>query len=294
VKQRRIQSADLALSPVWLIVAVVYVGSTLWTAVLSFTSSRSLPTYSFIGLAQYRRLWLGARWPASLIHLLFFGAGLLAASMALGVLLAILLDRAKGMAGLFRSIFLYPAAVSFVVTGLVWQWMMNPEFGLSGVLRLAGVSGIHLDWPSHPDTVILALVVAGAWQSAGLVMAIVFASLRGINPEIWSAAQVDGIPTWRIYAFIMLPMIRPALATTVLLISVSIVKVYDLVVAFTQGGPGTSSDMPSLYIMDYLFLRQNIALACAASTSLLGLIAVAVLLLQLAQRGLSIRARLAR
>ncbi len=294
MKLRLVQPTDLALSPVWLIVTIVYVGSALWTAVLSFTSSRSLPTYRFAGLAQYRRLWLGARWPAALSHLLVFGAGLLLVSLALGVLLAILLDRAKGLSGLFRTIFLYPAAVSFVVTGLVWQWMMNPEFGLQTALRPVGLGGLRLDWASHPNTVILALVIAGAWQGAGLVMVIVLASLRGVNPEIWHAARVDGIPTWRIYASVVLPMIQPALMTAALMVSVSIVKVYDLVVAFTHGGPGTSSDMPSLYIMDYLFLRQNIALACAASTSLLLLVAAAALLVRLVQYGLAYAAQVRR
>lgn len=279
-----VKPADLALGPVWLILLVAYVGASLWTLAASFTNSRSLPSQHFIGLAQYRRLWLGARWPAALEHLLLFAVGLLVFTLAAGVVLALVLDRARRGEGLFRTVFLYPAAVSFVVTGLVFQWLMNPQLGLQAMLDRLGATGIRLDWASHPRTVLLALVVAGGWQGSGLVMAITLASLRSINPEILSAARIDSVPGWRIYAQVVLPMIRPALLSAGLIVAVNAVRVYDLVVAFTHGGPGTASDMPSLYIMDYLFLRQNIALACAASVSLLALVGLAVLAVQTMQR----------
>jgi glucose/mannose transport system permease protein len=116
---------------------------------------------------------------------------------------------------------------------------------------------------------IYTIVIATVWQASGLVMALMLSGLRGVDDEIWKAARIDGIPRWRVYTSIVLPMLKPSVSTAFVLLFVMVVKVFDAVVAMTQGGPGTASEVPAKFIMDYLFGRANIGLASAASIVLL-------------------------
>jgi glucose/mannose transport system permease protein len=169
----------------------------------------------------------------------------------------------------FRTIFLYPYAMSFIVTGLIWQWLMNPGLGIQRTMRDLGWESFTFDWAVNQTLAVYALVIAAVWQASGLVMALMLAGLRGIDAELWKAARVDGIPTWRVYLSIVVPLLRPMIVTAVVLLAISVIKVYDLVVALTNGGPGTASEMPAKFVMDNLFTRQNIGLAAAASTVML-------------------------
>lgn len=258
-----------ALLPMLLTVAVAYVGSTLWSLRVSLSSSRTFPADDWVGLAQYQRLFDNERWLLSLNNLAVYGVLFIAACMVIGFLLAVLIDQKVRGEDLLRTVFLYPYAMSFVATGLVWQWMLNPGSGLQQALRQLGWSGFTFDWIIDPDRVIYTVVIAGVWQASGLVMALVLAGLRGIDDELWKAARVDGIPAWRVYGQIVLPMLAPTLATVFVLLFTAVVKVFDTVVAMTQGGPGTASDVPAKFIMDHLFGRANIALASAGSIVLL-------------------------
>jgi glucose/mannose transport system permease protein len=168
-----------------------------------------------------------------------------------------------------RVAFLFPCSASFIVTGLIWQWLMNPMLGIQHTIREWGWTSFTFDWASRPGTALLAVSVAGVWQAAGMVMAILLASLRRIDGDIWHAARIDGIPAHRVYRSIIIPQLAPTMASLAVIQLVGVVKVYDLVVALTQGGPGTASDMPTLYVMDYLFVRQNVGLASAASVFML-------------------------
>lgn len=255
--------------PFWLLVLVFYAAPTVWTVALSFTSSRSLPGFDFVGFAQYRRLWASERWIESLGHLGIFGMLSVGAAVGLGLLLAILIDQKVRGENALRVAFLFPCASSFIVTGLIWQWLMNPALGIQHTVRDWGWTGFTFDWASRPETALLAVTVAGIWQSAGMVMAILLASLRRIDGQIWQAARIDGIPAHKVYRSIIVPQLGPTLASVAVLQLVGVVKVYDLIVALTQGGPGTASDMPTLYVMDYLFVRQNVGLASAASVVML-------------------------
>jgi glucose/mannose transport system permease protein len=158
--------------------------------------------------------------------------------------------------------------MSFIATGVVWQWLLTPGDGIDGFLRTIGLN-VHIDWIVSQDMAIHTIVIATVWQAAGLVMAMVLAGLRGIDPEIWKAARLDGIPAWRVYLQIVLPMLWPTIATILLLLATSVAKLYDAVVAMTQGGPGTASEVPAKFIMDHLFLRSNVALASAGAIVLL-------------------------
>lgn len=246
-----------ALAPMALATLVCYLGTVAWSVWISLTTSRSFPSTRFAGLAQYERLFANERWMLSLQHLALYGVLFVAACLALGLLLAVLVDRGVRGEGLLRTVFLYPYAMSFVATGLVWQWLLAPE------------GGVGLDWLVNEDTVMYAIVAATVWQASGLVMVLLLAGLRGIDPQIWHAARLDGIPAWRVYLSVVLPMLGPSFATAFVLLASATVKLYDAVVAMTQGGPGIASEVPAKFIMDNLFGRANLGLASAAAVTLL-------------------------
>ena len=171
--------------------------------------------------------------------------------------------------GVFRTIYLYSYAISFVACGVVWQWMFNPTLGIQRSLQSWGWESARFDWIASQDMAIYCVVIALLWHSAGLVMAILLAGLRGVDEELWKAARIEGVPRWRYYVSIVLPQLGATVSTAVVLLAISVVKVYDAVVAMTNGGPGDATDVPSKFIMDNLFERQNIGLASAASTTML-------------------------
>jgi glucose/mannose transport system permease protein len=259
----------LALLPMAATVLWVYVGSVAWSVRVSFSSSRTLPIADFVGLRQYERLFGSERWTLSLANMALFGALFVLGCLALGFLLAVFIDQRVKGEGLLRTVFLYPYAMSFVATGLVWQWMLNPELGLQATVRGWGFPGFAFDWIVRQDAVMFAIALAAIWQASGLVMALMLAGLRGIDESLWMAARIDGIPPWRVYASIVLPMLGPSFGTAFVLLAVGVVKVFDVVVAMTQGGPGLASEVPAKFIIDNLFNRANIGLASAASTVLL-------------------------
>src|SRR5690606_10513623 len=221
------------------------------------------------GLDQYERLWSTPRWLISIENLAIFGVLSLIFSMVIGFILAALLDQKIRFENTFRTIFLYPFALSFIVTGLVWQWLLNPDFGIQGVVRRLGWESFTFDPLYNTDIVIYGILIAALWQSTGLIMCLMLAGLRGIDEDIWKAARVDGIPMWRTYVFIVLPMMRPVLVTALVLVASGMVKVYDLVVAQTSGGPGIASEVPAKYVYDMMFSSQNLGQGFAASTMML-------------------------
>ncbi|CAM2823529.1 MULTISPECIES: carbohydrate ABC transporter permease [Vibrio] len=261
--------AYLAALPMALTVLIAYMGTMFWSVRLSFSSSRMLPKSDFVGFAQYERLFSTSRWVTSLENLLVIAFLFLAICFVLGFLLAVFIDQKIKAESFFRTVFLFPYAMSFIVTGLVWQWIFNPQLGIQKTMISLGWESFSFDWIVNPDMVLYTVVIAAVWQGAGLVMALLLAGLRGIDEDLWKATKIDGIPTWRVYISIILPMLRPMIITTVVLLSISIIKMYDVVVAMTGGGPGVASEVPAKFIMDNLFERANIGLATAASTVML-------------------------
>lgn len=262
-------SSKIAAIPMILTALVVFVGGTLWTVFYSFTKSRMLPNEKLVGLDQYERLWGTSRWLVAIENLAIYGVCMLVLSLVIGFVLAALLDQKIRFEDVFRTIFLYPFALSFVVTGLVWQWILNPDFGVERVVRGLGWTSFDFDPLYNPDIVIYGILIAGIWQGSGFVMCLMLAGLRGIDEDIWKAARVDGIPMWKTYLFIVIPMMKPVFITTLVIIAASIIKVYDLVVAQTSGGPGISSEVPAKYVYDTMFQSQNLAQGFAASTMML-------------------------
>ena len=215
------------------------------------------------------------RWTLAVRNLFVFSTTYIVGSLAVGYALAIFIDQRVRGEGFFRSVFLCPHALSFIVTGEVWQWYLDPAFGLQKAVQDLGWSGFHFDWIVDRSLAIYAVAVAGIWQGAGLVMVLMLAGIRGVDAEIWKATRVDGVPAWRTYLSIVLPMVTPSVLTSIALLGAGAIKNYDLVVAMTGGGPGTATLVPSMYVMSYLGERSNIALASAGATAML-LIAVGV------------------
>lgn len=248
---------------------VVFVGGTAWTVFYSFTSSKLLPKLNFVGLDQYERLWSTRRWLISIENLAIYGFFSMIFTLLIGFTLAALLDRKIRGENVFRTIFLYPFALSFVVTGLAWQWILNPDLGVQHVVRSLGWESFAFNPLNNPDIVIYGILIAGLWQGTGLIMVIMLAGLRGIDEDIWKAARVDGIGTIKTYIRVIIPMMRPVFITALVLIASGIIKIYDLVVAQTNGGPGIASEVPAKYVINYMFRAQNLAQGFAASTMML-------------------------
>ena len=260
----------IAAIPMIFTAVVVFIGCTLWTIYHSFTKSRLLPApEKWVGLDNYERLWGENRWLISIENLAIYGACSLILSLIIGFVLAALLDRKIRFENTIRTIILYPFALSFVVTGLVWQWILNPALGLQNVVRSWGWESFTFDPINNAEIVIYGILIAGIWQGSGFVMVLLLAGMRGIDEDVWKASRVEGIPTWKTYIFIVIPMMRPVFVTALVIISAGIIKVYDLVVAQTSGGPGIASEVPAKYVIEKMFLSQNLGLGFAASTMML-------------------------
>lgn len=256
--------------------AFIY-GLMIWNGVLSVTNSRMLPNYDeFVGLEQYVRLWDMARWHVALQNLVLFSLLYVGGSMLLGLLLAVFLDQKIRFDGVLRTIYLYPMALSFIVTGTAWKWILNPSLGLEKLMHDLGWTSFGFDWLVQSDTAIYCVVIAGIWQSTGFAMALFLAGLRGIDDNIIMAAQIDGASLPRIYWRIILPMLRPVVFSTILVLSHLAIKAFDLVMALTAGGPGYASDLPATFMYTMSFTRGQIGLGAASATMMLATVAAIV------------------
>ncbi len=241
-------------------------GFVLWTFYVSFTKSKMLPKYDWWGIGQHIRLWNNSRWHTAVENLFIFTLLFLLLCIVIGILLAILLDQKIRAEGVLRTVYLYPMALSFIVTGTAWKWMLNPTLGLQKLMQDIGFTEFTFDWLVNRDMSIYTIVIAGVWQSSGFVMALFLAGLRSIDDEIIKAAKIDGAPLPSIYVKIVLPMMRPVFMSAIVVLLHISIKTYDLVVALTAGGPGTSSDMPAIFMTQMAFHRSEIGLSAASAT----------------------------
>ena len=265
----RNKSAKIAAIPMIMTALFVFVGGTAWTIVYSFTKSGLLPSLKWVGLQQYERLWDTKKWLVSIENLFIYGLCMLILMFVIGFILAALIDQKVRFESVFRTVILYPYALSFVVTGLIWQWILNPSFGVQGIVRDLGWASFTFDPLYNPDIAIFGVLIAGLWQGSGLVMVLMLAGLRGIDEDVWKATRIDGIPTWKTYVVVIIPMMRPVFITTLVIVTTGIVKVFDLIVAQTGGGPGIATEVPAKYVYDLMFQAQNLGQGFAASTMML-------------------------
>ena len=266
----------LVLSPSIVISLVFVYGFIFVTGFLSLSNSRLMPRYEFVGLDRYRELFDNDVWWTSAANLGWFGIPFIAICVGLGLFLAILLDQQIRNEGALRAVFLYPMALSFIVTGTAWQWILNPNLGMQKVLHDWGWTSFQFDWLDNPDRAIFCIVIAAVWQSTGFVMALFLAGLRGVDAEIFKAAQVDGATLPTIYRKIVIPSMRPVFFSVLLILCHITIKTFDLVVALTAGGPGTSSSLPAMFMYTFSFNRGQLGVGAASSMMMLATV-VAVL-----------------
>ena len=273
----RNKTAKIAAIPMIVTALLVFVGGTVWTVVYSFTKSGLVPRLNWVGLDQYERLWGTRKWMVSIENLFIYGFCTLILVFVIGFILAALIDKKIRFENTIRTIILYPYALSFVVTGLVWQWVLNPDFGIQSIVRDWGWESFSFNPLYNADIAIYGVLIAGLWQGSGLVMVLMLAGLRGIDQDVWKAARVDGIPAWKTYLLIVIPMMRPVFITTLVIVVTGIVKIYDLIIAQTGGGPGISTEVPAKYVYDMMFRSSNLGQGFAASTMMLVTVAIIVI-----------------
>jgi len=261
--------AKLALAPSLIVICIAVYGFIAFTTVLSFTGSRMLPNFNFVGWLQYERLWNSPRWIVAVTNFGLFAVLYIGITTALGLGLAILLDQKVRAEGVLRSIYLYPMSISFIVTGVAWQWLMAPDLGLEKAFHAWGWTSFRFDWIKDEQMAIYCIVIAGIWQAAGFVMALFLAALRGINGEIILAAKIDGAGGPQIYRHVVVPALRPAFLTALVVQGHLAIKSYDLVVALTRGGPGYATELPSTFMYGYTFTRNEMAVGAASAVTML-------------------------
>ena len=240
-----------------------------WTGYISLTKSRLLPRYELSGFDQYAKLFRTPRWDVAIENLFVFGGMFIAISIALGLLLAILLDQRVRLEGMIRTIYLYPMALSFIVTGTSWKWILNPGLGIESVVKSWGWESFEFNWLVDPRMAIYTVVIAGVWQSSGFAMALFLAGLRSVDQEIVKAAMVEGVSMPRIYVSIIIPSLGPVFLSAIIVLAHLAIKSFDLVVALTGGGPGIATDLPATFMYAMAFSRGDLGLAAASATMML-------------------------
>lgn len=259
----------LVLSPSLFLVLIFVYGFIAYTGYLSVSDSRMLPSYGFVGWDNFDRLWGLRHWHTALTNLLIFGGLYIGICTVLGLGLAILLDQKIRGEGVLRPIYLYPMALSFIVTGTAWKWFLDPAIGLENVMHLWGWQEFTFRWIKDRDMAIYTVVIAAVWQSSGFVMAMYLAGLRGIDTEIMKAAQIDGASAWALYRKIIIPMLRPAFLSAFVVLAHLAIKSYDLVVALTNGGPGRATELPATFMYSYTFSRNQMGVGSSSAIIML-------------------------
>ena len=255
----------IVLAPSFIAIILFVYGFIAWTAWVSFTKSRLMPKYDIVGFIQYDRLFDSPRWDVAINNLFIFGFLFILISMFLGLIIAIFLDQKIRIEGALRTIYLYPMALSLIVTGTAWKWMLNPGLGLEAVIKNLGFNNFTFDWLINPDFAIYTVVIAGVWQASGFVMALFLAGLRSVDQEIIKAAQVDGVPTFKIYTAIIIPSMTPVFLSAFIVLAHLAIKSFDLVIALTGGGPGYATDLPATYMYTMAFSRGDIGQAASSA-----------------------------
>ncbi len=255
----------IVIAPSFAVILWFVYGFVLWTFYISLTKSKMLPRYEFWGFEQHFRLWSSPRWFNAVENLLIFTVLFVAICLLIGIILSILLDQKIRAEGFLRTVYLYPMALSFIVTGTAWKWMLNPSMGIEKVFTDWGFTNFTFDWLVNREMSIYTIVIAAVWQSSGFIMALFLAGLRSVDDEIVKAAKIDGASLYSIYITIILPMMRPVFMSSIVILLHISIKSYDLVIALTAGGPGISSDMPAVFMTQMAFHRSEIGLASASA-----------------------------
>jgi glucose/mannose transport system permease protein len=263
----------LVLSPSLAAMLVFVYGFIAFTIFLSFSNSRMLPSYDLVGLENYVRLWNLSAWWTAVGNLVIFATLYISICTVIGLTLAILLDQKIRGEGMLRPIYLYPMALSFIVTGTAWKWIMDPGIGLENTMHVWGWTSFEFTWIKDRNMAIYCVVIAAVWQTSGFVMAMFLAGLRGIDNEILKAAQIDGASNWNLYRRVVIPLLRPAFLSAFVILAHLSVKSYDLIIALTGGGPGRATELPATFMYSYTFTRNSMGIGAASAVIMLMTIA---------------------
>jgi glucose/mannose transport system permease protein len=267
----------LLLAPSVILIAVFvygFIGATVRTSLVRWNSA--LPDYTFVGLHNYQRLFQVERFQADLINTVHFTVIFLAGCIILGLGAAVLLDQRLRGTLLFQNIFMYPLALSFVVTGTVWRWIFNPYSGINVILENLHLGFLKSGWLTDSGAALNSLGIAAVWQMSGFCMAMFLAGLRGIPEELREAARVDGANEWQLFWRITFPLLRPVTLSAVIILGHISLKIFDLVYVMTFGGPGHATDMPSLYMWIATFQQFLYSRGAAIAIVLLAMVAVLI------------------
>jgi glucose/mannose transport system permease protein len=252
-----------------------------WSVRVSLSKWKGLtPDYTFVGLKNYLSLFSDPRFHVDIRNTLIFTGVFVLGSIVLGFLMAVMLDQGLKGEGFFRSLFLFPMAISYIVTGVVWRWLMNPATGsrISGLNLL--FSYLHLDflinkWHTTPTWGMAAIALAAIWQMSGYTMALYLAGLRAIPHELREAAQIDGANEIQIYRHIILPLLAPVTLSALIILGHMSLKVFDLIVAVA--GKQLPLDVPAIYMWQTTF--DGLFYGRGAAIGILLLVSVAVLII---------------
>jgi len=273
----------LLLSPSLILLAVFVYGLIAWTTKLSVSDQHdALGSKGFVGLENYKNLFtndIQDRFTHSLKNLLIFTVVFLVGTMVFGLLWAFLLERGVRAEGFFRTVYLFPMAVSFVASGVVWRWLMNPVTGDGAGGINALFAAMHLDflqnkWWTNPTWGMAAMAMPAIWQLSGYVMALFLAGFRGIPAELKEAAAVDGASTYRLYRNVIFPQLTPVALSALIIIGHMSMKMFDLIMSVS--GPQWLTEVPAVYVWQTL-LTSDYAKAAAISIVLLVLVALVII-----------------
>jgi glucose/mannose transport system permease protein len=267
VKRKKIVEIipKLLLSPTFVVMVVFIYGFIFWTIYISMTDSKLMPNYRFVGLEQYLILFKEPRWWVAIKNLFIFSFLFVLLCVVSGLILAILLDQKIKGENVLLTIYLSPMAVSLIVTGVAWKWILNPELGLERFMQQLGFINFKFRWLVDPNMAIYTVVIAAVWQATGYAMALFLAGLRAIDNSLIEAAKVDGANMFQIYTRVIIPSLKPAFLSCVVILTHIAIKTFDLVMALTKGGPGYATDVPATFMYAFAFNRGRLALGAASA-----------------------------
>ncbi len=266
------QLPKIVLAPSFLVIVIFVYGFIAYTGFLSITDSKMLPSYNVVGLSNYSKLWALPHWWRAITNLAIFASLYILICSALGLFLAIMLDQKIRGEGFLRPIYLYPMALSFIVTGTAWKWILDPGIGIENTMHLWGWETFAFTWIKDSKMAIYCVVLAAVWQSSGFIMAMFLAGLRGVDNEMIKAAQIDGAGTVTIYRRIIIPLMRPVFLSAFVVLAHLAIKAYDLIVALTGGGPGQATELPATFMYSYTFTRNQMGIGASSAIIMLVMI----------------------
>ena len=256
--------AFLVLLPSIIAVAIFIYGFIAWTFYISVVDWKSsIPDFTFVGLKNWLRMFNDRRFQMDMRNMVFYAIGFMSQCIIIGFILASLLDQKIKGEAFFRTLFIFPFAVSGIVTGVAWQWLMQPATGINLIFAKIGLGWFRPNWYSDLQYGIWAVTIAAAWQFTGYVMALYLAGLRGIPNELREAAAIDGAGTWAMYRFIIIPMLLPVTFTAFVLTGMNSIRVFDLVSALGGSGAGNSIDTLALNMFQTTFGAYRFSLGAA-------------------------------